>query len=868
MSAIISSEVSTRVNKPWSFQEALNAFLASPTDVYLNFVLMQLAKRDGREREAAGIIESRLNVIRRSQPRRGDLRQVNLLSLLSGRVGVQECLQIEAMREHYGFADPSPLAQGAFASNGTAADRLSPNQDFSPPASEKRIPFASLAVPDQKSHPWSEMLAASTPAQNPSALSRLMPADFLFAESRSAKRLLETMETICEWGDTISRSLQKKSNANKTVMRAANKLGIDRFLERIEILDSVESAVASSDLFLSEGTDISVLLRFKADDSMSVYLADLSSKRHVRAHRYREHSYDELIHEGFTSFSAKLDEQTFLCSNSQKAAHKILDACISKVSLGNSDEFKYIRTLMPESESADEVLLYFSDPFIHHIVSPKLRVTEHRRISCLANLRLFEYSVLLFRTQFGRNPVSLAEIAERGCLPAAANQGRLCCPCSGTYSLIEEKQDELAFPKCSSHGSASHLIPCIDFDYGDATEAEAAEYTQFVNEYNRYWQNYFDPIGVRFAYDRAKNAKTVETIILPLMQNSIYSGLASVVRNASPANLEDPVTPNSSIFSAAFRFDADVVKEALHANQQASMYKSVLDSQVEALNYRKFLINGVDKQIGFHVIDSEPPFTLDFSKVLGFAVGSMSTNNNRAFGSNPLFLAGAFILTAINSPVYLSIPVLDEAIVDKFCADLSSLLVKVCHHNQVFGTDPYSYKLDDGTQAYCVTISLLAATFRLHWARVGSRLVIASKQSVLTQLSEALHDSSKRDSINYLSPQLCAHAGVRLRQENWNRIKADLDAAAAENNRAICFSNQAPLGNQLRAGLSIKQIDRYVCPCGGTYELDGNIVKCSIHNNPLKPEQGVKHSNERVRAFSAQLAFLEDGLHAKLIMDL
>lgn len=868
MSATISKALST-LNKPWTLDEAITAFLASPEDVYLNFVLLQLAKKEGRDHEASGIINSRVALARRNQPGRGDLRQVNLLSLLAGHTGIQECLQMEAMRDHFGLSERNSRVSGMPAASDPTTLRLSSEQDFSPSPVEVRVPFSSLAAPDQKSHPWTEMLKKAEKKSSSSNLSKLIPPTFLLAESRSARRLLETMETICEWGDAISRSLEKKSSANQSVKRVIAQLGLGKFLQQESVLDSVESALASSDLFIGEGNDISILLRFKTEEARVVYENTLAEKQIEKKHCHHLRHYDEIQLGGYTSYSARIDDETYICSNSQRALRKILDCCDHADGMGYTDEFKYIRTLMPEADGADEVLLYFSDPFIHYLVSPQLRITEHRRISCLANLRLLEFSILLFRTQHGRNPLSLAELSEKHCLPSAPNQGKLTCPCEGTYVLRNESEEaEMAVPNCSAHGSSALLTPCIDFDYTHATELESSEYTQFVNEYNRYWQTYFDPIGIRFSFDHNKKSKSVETIILPLMQNSIYSGLASIIRQAAPAELEDPIIPAANIFSAAFRFDPEVVKDAMRSNHQASMYANVVDSQIEALNYRNFLLNGIDKQIGFHVIDSEPPFTLDFSRLLGMAMGSMSASNRGGFGSNPLVLAAAFVLTAINSPVYLSIPVLSEELVDKFCRDFLALLVNVCHPSQLFGSDPYSYQLDDGTPAYCVTITALAATFRLHWARLGSRLIIASKQSVLVQLAEAAKDLSKRDAIEYSSGSLSAHASVRLRQGNWSRIKADLDAAAAENNRAICFSNLGPLSNIVRAGLSAKANEKFVCPCGGTYEFDANELKCSVHNIRRNPQQGSKNAIQRIRALSAQLAFLEDGLHAKLTMDI
>ena len=95
--------------------------------------------------------------------------------------------------------------------------------------------------------------------------------------------------------------------------------------------------------------------------------------------------------------------------------------------LGESSEFKYIRTLMPRGDRREDGFVYLSDPFIRRLVGPELKLTEGRRMVCYNNLRMIGHAAMLYRTQFGKQPKSLEELAEAGCLPpsfAHAKVGR------------------------------------------------------------------------------------------------------------------------------------------------------------------------------------------------------------------------------------------------------------------------------------------------------------------------------------------------------------------------------------------------------------------------------------------------------------
>src|SRR5205085_9124938 len=106
--------------------------------------------------------------------------------------------------------------------------------------------------------------------------------------------------------------------------------------------------------------------------------------------------------------------------------------------LGDTDEFAYIRTLMPRGAKEEDGLVYLSDPFIRRLVGPVVKLTERRRMLCYNHLRMIGPAALLYRTEHGRAPRSLGALARGQCAPGVFGEGDLACPDGGTYRLAAD----------------------------------------------------------------------------------------------------------------------------------------------------------------------------------------------------------------------------------------------------------------------------------------------------------------------------------------------------------------------------------------------------------------------------------------------
>ena len=145
------------------------SFGSNPNDVYLQYVALQLARNEGKGEEVQGLID------RLTQRRFGFLqpqdREVDLFSLFSGALAVQESLQLDAMR-------------------GQANPRLGRMSD----PTKNTVKIAALEGPSVKSHPWDKMLAAQLVSGKQPEIGPLdlcVPEDQYYLHFRTLSKLLD-----------------------------------------------------------------------------------------------------------------------------------------------------------------------------------------------------------------------------------------------------------------------------------------------------------------------------------------------------------------------------------------------------------------------------------------------------------------------------------------------------------------------------------------------------------------------------------------------------------------------------------------------------------------------------------------------------
>ena len=507
----------------WTFEEAQAQLKMYPKDVFLQYVALKLGQREGFDAtELLGLNDPTRREI--AAERR---ENVDLFNLFSGSLAVQESLQLDAMRPGSGVNRPDGASNAA-----------------------PSIEIAKLTGPTVSSHPWHEMLKGQQPKF--SKLANYVPADQYYIRFKSVSRMLD----VIDGGNLFAKHLYTQSGeqafARDTEQRLRQQLAIETNPLARPFYDLVvkEIAITGSDPFVNEGSDVTLLFRYEQDlvfkTQMNAYLA--AAEKAVATVTRTEETSEGVSYVHLTSpnrevhvFSAYPEKGMHVRSNSRTAFLRVLklikgQANESLKSLGQSEEFAYVRTLMPADTPEEDGLIYLSDPFIRRLVGPAVKLTELRRLKCFNNLRMISHAATMYEIEKGHGPESLRDLEDANCLPNGFDKGALKCQCGGEYSLSHGKG------VCSHHGHAEALIPCCEIPETSVTATEADAYKQFVNEYSQYWRTFFDPIAVRV--QATPERYRLETIVLPLINNSMYQSMAMAL-GGEPQLLSGNVTSDA-----------------------------------------------------------------------------------------------------------------------------------------------------------------------------------------------------------------------------------------------------------------------------------------------------------------------------------
>jgi hypothetical protein len=543
----------------WTLDQALDHLKLFPRDAYVQYVALQLARREGRLQEVAEHIISRNPARDRFNERRG---QISLYSIFSGSLAVQESLQLDAM------AVDAQAGLGPDRSRFPTAGRQGPRPIGSrtPTATPvDAVAVSALEGPTIKSHPWREMLGAKQPEVTGLALK--VPADFYFVNFRSVNKLLEAADLTNLWGAHLLNQANKNAQTQLVNERLREQLAVETNPALQPFYDAVidEAAIVGSDLFVPGGSDVTLLFHAKQPAvlraQMDQFLEHAAASRDDAERTTGAYNGVDWVHiatpdQRIHVYSAYPADDLHVRSNSKAALERVLEAIAGRdaggepvTRLGETDEFRYVRTLMPQGDDAEDGFIYLSDPFVRRLMGPTIRLTERRRMVCYNHLRMIGHAGLLYRTQTGKPAESLADLHEADCAPEVFGEGRFTCPEHGQYTLGADGLTGV----CSHHGYASYLTPCLEIPTTHVSDAEAAAYRQFLTEYNSYWRQFFDPIAIRLTITPERYR--AETIVLPLIDNSIYTGLARALGGGEPEALDELPVPKRNIFTFAVRLN-------------------------------------------------------------------------------------------------------------------------------------------------------------------------------------------------------------------------------------------------------------------------------------------------------------------------
>jgi len=540
------------------------------------------------------------------------VRQASFFDVLGGSAAIRESMQLELISD--------PVA----GQDETAG-----------------IPVDDVTGVRVRSHPFDEMLEDSEAPITRVDLAEFVPDDRLFAWFRDPGALRELLDGAVDQFTRFESSLAVKSFEYKLGERYAERLGLsDAVLDQVEALHAItEFAIVSPDLFFIDGTDISVVARLTSP-ALTRSVIDVLGLDVPRDGVVETHTTGS----GDTLYWT-LRGDILLLSTSRHEIDRMLalNPKRDKGSLGNSSEFLYMQQQLTIADST-QAYLYFSDPFIRRLISPQVKIAQLRRMQARAEMEILVAGAMLYLLDGHRNVPGKQQLIDRGYLP-------------GYFEDRDYTVSEDLIVSSPSWGTIARMKPLDDAGVAGITKSEAAAYDRFVQNYTRYWSQFFDPIAIRLDASGDK-AYEMQSFILPLLDSRVYNEVRDVlVTRETGQNLRIPtVTP-----APAMMFSMN-----LNDDRRVELSQDFADLLAEYTSVDPAVFDSVGSGIHLAVQDSTPIVALGGGDI--WAAFSKEMLNLEGFDSLlPIFASLA------TQPATLLIELADPETVHRF---LSEAVVK------------------------------------------------------------------------------------------------------------------------------------------------------------------------------------------------
>ena len=533
--------------------------------------------------------------------RRGET--ADAFSVLGGRAAVRETLQMQSLRQ----------AGAANAQENTAIETL------------KGV--------EVKSHPFDEMLKSVKPGEL--ALADNVPSDRAFVYFPKPDALLPFLD---EGGDFIFRG-GSVALANPVAYNLK-----ERYVERLALTDKwvrdlllksgaiKEMAMFLPDLFFIDGTEVTIVARAPAAQLLKPALGLLGIG-----------SLSEAIQEK-TGKAGKsywaMDGDLLIISTSRGEVERVLALRKAKGagSLGRSAEFRYMLAQMPV-QPGTRFLCYLSDPFIRRLVGPEVKIGQLRRLIAKGEMENASAAALLYRLDGQQGQADIQALIAKGYLAAE--------PATARGSTLDER----FAASCPAYGSPGSLKTILENPVKTVTSAEAEAYKAYMENYSRFWRQYFDPMAFRLD-DGPGGELKLTTFILPLIDNSIYNGLKGVVRRKednTPLRVPDLNPKPLALLSAN-------LSEEVWTKVTQNMFSELLQ-RYTTLNPAAF--DKIGPSVHLAVYDADPIITFGAGDALGVLGAPMLERG----GSTMLFIP--VIASILTRPCQLIVELQEPDVVRK-----------------------------------------------------------------------------------------------------------------------------------------------------------------------------------------------------------
>lgn len=506
---------------------------------------------------------------RRGRQRRGE--STSIFGVMGGYAAVRETLQMQAI-------------------------------DSGSNTGEQTVAIESLSGVEVKSHPYAEMLGDQPGGRL--ELANLAPRDHLFVYLGKPESMLPMLDSGADFMSELGRAVTGNSITYSLKARYLKRLGMNEaWLEQFLKSGGItECALFAPDMFFIDGTDVTVVSRM-SNPRLIIPLLKMIGVPTLSDQKFAEFPNAD----GNPTYWTIRDD-LLLLSTSKEELQLVVDlqANGGEGSLGKSAEFRYMLTRLPVDE-ATRCYAYCSDPFIRRLVSPSTKIGQLRRLTAMNQLRMLSSAALLAKEEGFGNVQSIDQLQQQGYLPDGFDAGN-------QYSL-----DADLVAHSATYGTLANPATIGSVPIEMVTAQEADGYKRYVDNYSRFWRQFFDPIAFRLD-DTASDELEASVYILPLIDSSIYNGIkGSVMPKESGVPLKTPV------------FSPDpVLQFSLNLNEQAwqGIAKGMSDMLTRYVMVDPAIVDDLGPGLHLSISDGDPVIALGSGDIFGAFGGNIVNMGN------------------------------------------------------------------------------------------------------------------------------------------------------------------------------------------------------------------------------------------------
>lgn len=519
-----------------------------------------------------------------------------IFNLLGGRSAIRETLQLQDI-----------------SANADQADTTT-------------VPIKTIQGITVKSHPYKQMLKGRTVPEF--SLANVVPHDRMMLWFANPKAILNMLdggsEFIFNAGSGFTGHRVKYDLLGRYLTRFGFSESWMRALLKAEIIS--ESAIILPDLFLIDGTEITIACRLKNPQLDYARLALFGIRNLSSSITKTEPTVGNPV------FYACQHDILFISTSRQELQLALNCAADKKHadSLGHSAEFRYMLTCLPATKST-ETYAYISDPFIRRLTGPATKIGQLRRLKARFELESIATAALLRRFDNPGATPTLEELIRLKYVPA---------PNTATDAILHPDGTATS----ATYGSPTGMHTLEQLNITTASQAEAKGYREYCKNYTRFWRQYFDPIAIRLNHGTAPKSYNMTTFILPLIDTSIYDSIRQGVQPAGLAPLKVPQISPQPIAMAS-------------VNLRESSLLAMLSNSYEMLGsigMQSRIFDALDSQIHLVLPDAAP--------IIGTGSGSITDIFGTIFAGvdGEEMLAIATMISAFTRPCHILIHLSDR----------------------------------------------------------------------------------------------------------------------------------------------------------------------------------------------------------------